>query len=81
VASEARSQVTANLIGHAAQAVANRLAGGISAAAGLVEQISKIVGERARQGPDVLGHLPELVVPGHIKRLRRTPSFVIHPGL
>jgi len=73
MASKACSQVAADLVGYSPQTVAYRLAGGMPAAAGLVEQVAEIVGERARQGPDVLGDLPELVVPGHIKRVRRTP--------
>jgi hypothetical protein len=73
VAAEAGSQVPADLISDAPKTVTDRLAGGLAAAAGLIEYVAEIVGERARQGPDVLSHLPELFIPGHIKRLRRTP--------
>jgi hypothetical protein len=81
VTAQAGPQVPADLVSYASEAVADGLAGGLAAAPGLVEHVAKIVGKRARQGPDVLGHLPELLVPGHIKRLRRSPRFVIHPGL
>jgi hypothetical protein len=66
VAAQAGPQILADLVCHTSQAVSDGLAGGLTAPPGLVEHVAKIVGKRARQGPDVLGHLPELLVPGHM---------------
>jgi hypothetical protein len=44
VAAQARSQVPADLVGYASEAVADGLAGGLAAPPGLVEHVAKIVG-------------------------------------